>query len=54
MNWLWICKGSSRDRAGGLCLLWKESVEIQIFMHSQNHIKGICQMDDEYHPWYFV
>lgn len=44
------CKGSGRDRAGGLCLSWNETMDIQILSHSQNHIGGIFQLKDEKHP----
>lgn len=32
------CSGAGRGRAGGLCLLWREGVEVDIISASLNHI----------------
>lgn len=47
------CIGMGRERAGGLCLLWKDPFEIQISSFSQNHIGVVCQIEDKGNPWFF-
>lgn len=32
--------------SGGLCILWKENVQIQIFQHTQNYIHSTVSFDN--------
>lgn len=48
-----ICRGSGKDRVGGLCLFWKEPKLIKVMSFSDNHIGGNCQLDDNDNPWFF-
>lgn len=47
------CRGSVRDRAGGLCLIWREPDLIKILSFSENHIRGSFHMEEEDYPWFF-
>ncbi|XP_058784057.1 uncharacterized protein LOC131658822 [Vicia villosa] len=47
------CRGSGRDRAGGLCLLSKDPGCFKIRSFSDNHIAGSCQLEDDDVPWFF-
>lgn len=49
------CNGSGRDRSGGLCLLWKDELNIQINSFSSNYIGGVCKEDnDDARAWFFA
>src|SRR4051812_31146705 len=47
------CDGSSRDRRGGLALLWKEPINLSILSFSLNHISGKVEDDWDDQPWFF-
>lgn len=36
--------GNGRERVGGLIVLWKEKIQINILSFSNNHIGGLCLM----------
>ncbi|XP_058762882.1 uncharacterized protein LOC131636268 [Vicia villosa] len=48
------CRGSGRNRAGGLCLWWNEDLDIDNTSYSQNHIAGSCKLEDEDELWSFA
>ncbi|XP_058784848.1 uncharacterized protein LOC131659713 [Vicia villosa] len=48
------CRGSGRERSGGLCLWWNEGTDISIQSSSPNHIAGFCQQEDDDEPWFFA
>ncbi|XP_058725646.1 uncharacterized protein LOC131596933 [Vicia villosa] len=47
------CRGSRRDRAGGLCLIWKEPDLIKVLSFSENYIRGSCHLEEDGYPWFF-
>lgn len=49
------CNGRGRERSGGMFLLWKEEMNIQITSFSSNHIGGECYENDETNEaWFFA
>jgi exonuclease III len=45
------CRGSGRDRAGGLALLWMEEFSLTISSFSQNHIQALCDDEEDNEAW---
>jgi len=45
------CKGSGRDRAGGLSLMWTYNEAIYVTSFSSNHIYGLCDDDESGEQW---
>lgn len=46
--------GSSRERAGGLILFWKDSIRVKITSHSNNHIGGSVEDEGDNQEWNFI
>lgn len=46
------CKGTGRERAGGLALLWRENINISIIFYSLNFIFGSCIDDETGEKWF--
>jgi len=45
------CKGTGRERARGLSLMWMEHIHIVINSYSLNHIHGMCDDEESGVPW---
>ncbi|PNX92710.1 ribonuclease H [Trifolium pratense] len=45
------CRGSGRDRAGGISLMWMEHLSITINSYSLNHIHGFCDDEETGEAW---
>ncbi|XP_058749040.1 uncharacterized protein LOC131622002 [Vicia villosa] len=48
------CSGSGKERAGGVMLMWKDSLGVSIVSHSLNHIKGSVFEEGEDRNWNFI
>jgi exonuclease III/ribonuclease HI len=45
------CRGSGRDRAGGLSLMWTENQSLSVTSFSLNHIHSLCSDEETGEQW---
>ncbi|KAL8497715.1 hypothetical protein ACS0TY_021154 [Phlomoides rotata] len=45
------CQGSGKGRSGGLCLLWKDSLRVELVSFSTNHIAANIVEQDTGRVW---